>query len=163
MTQDTQIDHVWTLVEKIGSCMLTTLLPHGGMRARPMHALLDRDSGYLWLITDRRGAKEDEIKTCPDVCLAFAETSSNTYLSIAGRAELFQDAGKAKELWSKEAQAWWPEGPDDPNVRVMRVAPDRAEYWDARGNSITVALKLAAARISGRPPDLGENRKVQFR
>jgi hypothetical protein len=30
----------------------------------------------------------------------------------------------------------------------------------ARRNSITVALKLAAARLSGHPPDLGENKKV---
>jgi hypothetical protein len=41
--------------------------------------------------------------------------------------------------------------------------PDSAEYWDTRGNSITVALKLTAARLSGNPPALGENRKVSMR
>jgi general stress protein 26 len=163
MTHDSQIDHIWTLAEQIGSCMLSTMLPQGGIRARPMHALTDRDGGCFWFVTDERGAKDDEIRTSPDVCLAFADTKSNTYLSITGRAELFQDAVKAKELWSSEAQTWWPKGPGDPNVRVMRVLPDHAEYWDTRGNSITVALKLAAARIAGRPPDLGENRKVQIR
>jgi hypothetical protein len=34
-------------------------------------------------------------------------------------------------------------------------------YWDTRGNSITVALKLAMARMAGKPPDLSE--KVQLR
>jgi general stress protein 26 len=57
----------------------------------------------------------------------------------------------------------WPKGSTDPDVRVLRVVPDNAEFWDTRGNSITVTLKLAAARISGRPPALGENKKVQMR
>jgi general stress protein 26 len=56
-----------------------------------------------------------------------------------------------------------PKGPTDADVRVLRVIPEAAEYWDTRGNSITVALKLAAARLAGRPPDLGENKKVRLR
>src|SRR5258707_437688 len=72
-------------------------------------------------------------------------------------------AGKAEELWSTEAQAWWPRGPRDPSVRVLRVIPEQAEYWDTRGNSITVALKLVAARLAGRAPDLGESKKVSVR
>jgi general stress protein 26 len=79
---------------------------------------------------------------------------------MAGRAEMLRDIARAQELWSPETQAWWPKGPTDPDVRVLRVVPDHAEYWDARRNSITVALKLAAARLSGHPPDLGENKKV---
>jgi general stress protein 26 len=74
-----------------------------------------------------------------------------------------RDAAKAGQLWSSEAEAWWPKGPNDPDVRVLRVVPDSAEYWDTRGNSITVALKLAMARMAGKPPDLGENEKVQLR
>jgi general stress protein 26 len=72
------------------------------------------------------------------------------------------DVAKIRELWSTEAQAWWPKGPADPDVRVLRVVPDSAEYWDTRGNSMIVALKLAAARLSGNPPDLGENEKVRL-
>jgi hypothetical protein len=32
---------------------------------------------------------------------------------------------------------------------VLHVTPEDAEYWDTRGNSIVVALKLAAARLAG--------------
>jgi general stress protein 26 len=160
-SKDAQIEHVWTLAEEIGICMLTT--SSGGiMRARPMHALLDREGGCVWFITDQRGAKDQEIEADPDVCLAFADPRSNTYVSITGRAEITRDVAKAEELWSNEAQAWWPRGPGDPSVRVLRVTADRAEFWDTRGNSITVALKLTAARISGNPPDLGENKKVRM-
>ena len=161
-SQDSQIDHVWNLADKTGACMLVTNSGRG-LRARPMHALPDREAGCLWFITDQRGAKDDEIKAAPAVCLAFADTGSNSYLSITGHAEVLRDVAKATALWSNEAQAWWPKGPSDPEVRVLRIIPDEAEYWDTRGNSITVALKLAAAQVSGHPPDLGENRKVQMK
>jgi general stress protein 26 len=156
------VDHVWEIAGKIKTCMLVTISA-SKMRSRPMHAMPDRGGGYLWFITDQRGAKDDEIRAAPDVCLGFADTASNTYLSITGRAELFRDIAKARELWSIETQAWWPKGPTDPDVRVLRVTPDSAEYWDARGNSVTVALKLVVARLSGHAPDLGENEKVQLR
>ena len=160
-SQDREIDRVWQVAEKIGTRMFVTA-PGAGPRARPMHALPDRDTGCFWFITDLRGTKDDEIKFGPDVCLAFADTGSNTYLSITGRAEVLHDAAKAKELWSNEAQAWWPNGPTDPDVCVVRVVPDNAEFWDTRGNSMTIALKLVAARLSGHSPDLGENKKVQM-
>jgi general stress protein 26 len=160
-TTSSQTDHVWEIAEKIKTCMLATL-SGDRLRSRPMHAMPDREAGCLWFITDQRGTKDEEIKVASDVCLAFADTGSNTYLSITGRAEVLRDATKARELWSAEAQAWWPKGPTDPEVRVLRVIPDSAEYWDTRGNTITVALKLAAARRSGHPPDLGENKKVRL-
>jgi transcription elongation GreA/GreB family factor len=58
-------------------------------------------SGCLWFITDQRGAKDSEIKAAPDVCLAFAETDSNSYLSITGCAEVLQDVAKATALWRR--------------------------------------------------------------
>ncbi len=159
---ETDLDRVWEIIEDVGVCMVTT---HAGgrMRSRPMHAIADRDDGAIYFITDTRGAKDDEIAAAPDVCLAFADIGDNTYLSITGEAELARDPAKAEELWSTEAQAWWPRGPHDPSVRVLCVTPAQAEYWDARGNAITVALKLAAARMARRQPDLGENKKLRVR
>jgi len=159
---ETDLDRVWEIMEDISVCMVTT---HAGgqMRSRPMHAIPDRDENAVYFITDTRGAKDDEIAAAPDVCLAFADIGDNTYLSITGTAETVRDPDKAEEFWSTEAQAWWPRGPRDPAVRVLRVAPEQAEYWDTRGNSVTVALKLMAARMSGRQPDLGTNRKVNVR
>jgi general stress protein 26 len=159
---EAELDRVWEIVEDVAICMVTT---HAGgkMRSRPMHAILERDEGAIYFVTDTRGAKDDEIAAAPDVCLAFADIGDNTYLSITGRAEMIRDPDKAEELWSSEAQAWWPRGPQDPSVRVLRVVPEQAEYWDTRGNSIVIALKMMAARMTGKQPDLGENKKVPLR
>jgi Pyridoxamine 5'-phosphate oxidase like len=74
-----QTKHIWDIAERIGTCMLTT---HMGdrLRSRPMHAIIERRAGCLWFITDQRGA--EEIKAQPDVCLAFADIGSNTFLSL---------------------------------------------------------------------------------
>ena len=159
---ETDLDRVWEIMEDVSICMVTT---HAGgkMRSRPMHAIPDRDENAIYFITDTRGAKDDEIAAAPDVCLSFADIGDNTYLSITGAAEMVHDPAKAEEFWSTEAQASWPRGPQDPSVRVLRVDPEQAEYWDTRGNSVTVALKLMAARMAGRQPDLGESRKVRVR
>jgi general stress protein 26 len=159
---ESDLDRIWEIMEDIAVCMVTTHAG-GSMRSRPMHAIPDRDDGAIYFVTDTRGAKDDEIAAAPDVCLAFADIGDNTYLSITGRAEMIRDLAKAEELWSTEAQAWWPRGPRDPAVRVLRVVPEQAEYWDTRGNSITVALKLMAARVTGQEPDLGESKKVSVR
>jgi general stress protein 26 len=155
------VERVWEIIEDIPVCMVTT---HAGgtMRSRPMHAVADQDAGCIYFLTDSRGAKDDEIADNPDVCLAFADVDDNTYLSLSGRAEVVRDAALAEELWSPEAQAWWPQGPGDADVRVVRVLPEAAEYWDARGNSATVSLKLEEARQTGHEPDLGANEKVRM-
>jgi general stress protein 26 len=155
------VERVWDIIEDIPVCMVTTHAG-GAMRSRPMHAVADRDAGCIYFLTDIRGAKDDDIAADPDVCLAFADVGDNTYLSLSGRAEVVRNAALAEELWSPEAEAWWPLGPTDPDVRVLRVIPDAAEYWDTRGNSVTVALRLAAARLTGEQPDLGGNEKVRL-
>ncbi len=156
------VDRMWEIIDEVSICMVTTHAA-GKLRARPMHAIPDRDAGCIWFITDSRGAKEEEIAAAPDVCLAFADPADNTYLSITGQAEMVGSQTKAEDLWSAEAQAWWPKGPSDPTIRVLRVVPDAGEYWDTRGSSMTVALKLAAARITGQGPQRGDDRKVRLR
>ena len=55
-------------------------------------------------------------------------------------------------------EAFW-DGEDDPNIRVLRVRPSSAEFWDSPGKIVT-SVKMAAAVLTGSKPKLGENRKV---
>jgi general stress protein 26 len=116
----------------------------------------------VWFVTDNVGAKDGEIGCAPDVCLSFADTKNNTYLCVVGTADMIKDPKKAEELWSLEAQVWWPKGPQDPNVRVLRVVPRTAEYWDTRGSAVSVMLKLVVARIAGGEADLGDQKRVDL-
>lgn len=151
------IDRTWDLMEKIGFAMLVTR-DGEQMRARPMSAFVERDHNAIYFLTDARRHKDDEIAAHPEVNLAFADTGGQKYVSLTGLAAVSNDRAKIKELFSTPAKAWW-DSADDPNIRVLKVTPNDAEFWDSPGSLVSY-VKMAAAVVTGSRPDLGDNRKV---
>jgi general stress protein 26 len=153
------IDRVWHIVEKVGVAMLTTRFA-GGLRARPLEARPDRAAGLIWFLTDMRSGKDGEVATSPDVGLVFIDAGDKAYLSITGRAEILRDTAQAAKIWKSTDQVWWPGGPDDPTLRLLRVEPKTAELWDGPSSAAVAAFEFAKARLTGGKPNLGENRKI---
>ena len=154
-------DRVWDIIEKVGVCMLTTRFG-GGLRARPLEARPEREAGVIWFVTDARSDKEHEIEAAHDVCLVFVDHAAKAYLSITARAEVQDDHTQAAAIWQATDNAWW-EGPDDPNVCVLRVKPVIAELWDGPSSTAVAIYEFAKASLTGQEPNLGENRKVTVR
>ena len=100
----------------------------------------------------------DQDHVYDNVCVGFAHTSGHKYLSVTGTANVFDDRAKVHELWDASNKAFW-DSADDPNIRILRVRPSMAEFWDTPGKIVT-SVKMAAAALTGAKPDLGENRKV---
>ena len=152
-------ERVWQLMKKIGFAMLVT---HDGdkLRARPMSAYVQRDDNTIYFLTDARRHKDEEIARNPGINLSFADAGSQTYVSLTGTASVSNDRAKIKDLFSIAAKAWW-DSPDDPNIRVLKITPDDAEFWDSPGTVISY-VKMAAAAISGNRPEIGDNRKVSL-
>jgi len=157
---DNDSDRVWELMKKIGICMLATW-DGSELHARPMGAYVRREDDAIFFLTDARQHKEDEIRQYGKVCLAFADTSGQKYVSLAGHAEVVNDRAKVRELWGTPAKAWW-NSPDDPSIRVLKVMPQEAQYWDSPGTAVST-IKMTAAALTGKRPDMGENRKVVMR
>ena len=94
------------------------------------------------------------------ICLALADNRSQKYVSITGHAELIDDRNRIREVWSIYDKAFWPDK-DDPRIRVLRVTPESAEFWEGAGTVVT-AVKLVAAMASGERMNVGANEKVGF-
>jgi general stress protein 26 len=156
---DRNIERAWELMDKIGFAMLVTR-DADKLRARPMRAYLERDENAIYLLTDARRHKDEEIARNPGVNLSFADTGSMKYVSLTGTATISNDRARIKELFSTPAKAWWGSA-DDPNIRVLKVAPDDAEFWDSPGSVISY-VKMAVAAATGSRPDIGDNRKVSM-
>ena len=154
-----QIDRIWDIIEKVGVAMLTTKFG-GGLRARPLEARPDRAAGIIWFLTHMRSGKDDEFAASPDVGLVFIDAGDKAYLSITGRAEALRDTAQAAAIWKSSDQVWWPGGPDDPTLRVLRVEPKTAELWDGPSSLAGTAFEFAKAKRTGAKPNLGENRKI---
>ena len=159
MTNDNarDVERAWELMKKIGFAMLVT---HDGnkLRARPMSAFLERENNAIYFLTDARRHKDEEIARNPGVNLSFANAGDQKYVSVTGTAVVSNDRAKIKQLFSTPAKAWW-DSADDPNIRVLKVMPDDAEFWDTPGSVISY-VKMATAAVTGSRPEIGDNRKV---
>jgi general stress protein 26 len=158
MAEETHRNRVWDVIERVGVGMLTTHFA-GGFRARPVEPRPDRAAGLIWIVTDLRSGKEHEIETEHDVGLTFVDAKQRAYLSLTARAEVRRDHAKAAAIWRSPDNLWW-DGPDDPNVCVLRITPLLAELWDGPASTAIAAFEVVKARLTGEKPNLGENRKV---
>ena len=152
-------DRIWELAEKIDICMFTTW-DGARQRSRPLSARVERDAHAVYFLVDVSGDKNGEIEKFPWVSLAWADNSNWKYVVIEGKAKLSNDRAKIKELWEPTAQAWWKDE-NDPNIRVLKVTPTEAEFWDGPGRTVAM-IKMMVAAATGSRPDMGENRKVSM-
>ena len=155
--QARDVDRAWELMTRIGYAMLVTR-DGDRLRGRPMTAYVEREENAIYFLTDARQHKAEEIARSPAVNLSFADTGVQRYVSIAGRAVVTDDRDKIRELFSAPALAWW-KSADDPDIRLLKVTPEEAEFWDSPGKLVAYA-KMAAAVVTGTHPQIGGNRKV---
>lgn len=159
MANRTDPEMVWSLMEKIGFCMLST---HDGddIRSRPMAAHVDREANAVYFLSDVAAHKDDEIAQDHNVGLAFADPDDQKYVSLTGHAEVQNDRERIRELWSTPAKAWW-KSPDEPSIRVVKVTPKDAEYWDSPGTVVSY-VKMLAASMTDAKPAIGRSAKVRM-
>lgn len=110
--------------------MLTTEGEEGHLHSRPMQTLETEEDGVLWFFTSRSSRKAWEINQHARVNLAYADGGKDTFISVAGEAVLVEDRRRAERLWSPVQKAWFPGGVDDPDLVLLRVDVEEAEYWD---------------------------------
>ena len=148
------------LVKGARVAMLTTVGPDGTLRSRPMASLKAPFDGDLWFFTRVATPKTEEIRDNDHVNVSFVDGDDNRYLSVSGRASLVRDAARIEELWSKRLRAWFPEGKKDPDLALLRVKVDRAEYWDSKKAGM-VALAGGPGRAAAKPAEPAvDNRKT---
>lgn len=150
--QDKQ-EKLLALLKHFDTAMLVTRSDEGCLRSRPMALAEVDDDGSLWFLTERDSAKLDEIAAEPTVNVALQ--SSNRFVSISGTAAPVEDPQKLNEIWNDSWKIWFPAGKDDPNLLLLRVDPDRGEYWDNSGLSgAKYLIEVSRAFFKGERPDV---------
>ena len=149
------------MIKDIDLCMLTTVDESGDLHSRPMSLNGDvDDKGNLWFFTSSNSHKASEIERTPNVNVSFIDTDQQHYISISGAAELVHDKQKIKELWKPILKAWFPNGPDQPDVALLKVKVSKAEYWDTPSSTIAQAISFVSAILTGKQVEMGENKKL---
>lgn len=149
------------LVESIEIAMLTTI-DGDVLRSRPMDTQEIDENGNLWFLTGADSHKDEEIAKDNRVNVSYASPDDNTYVSVSGTAEIMRDQEKIDELWSPLHKAWFPEGKDDPNIRILKVNIEQAEYWDSGSSAFQQVYGFLKAIATGESADGGENEKINL-
>ena len=142
------------LVEDMSVAMLTTFNDAGLLDSRPMAPLEMDSEGAVWFFTEHDSSKTSYLSTAN---LAFSDASNSTYVSLAGRGEIHKNKEDIHRLWTVFAKPWFPDGPDSPNLALLKFIPSSAEYWDAPSSKTVRLFSLAASIVTGKPVNMGDH------
>ena len=159
-TNQEKVEKLRELIKEIDFAMLTTVDAGGNLRSRPMSTQQAEFDGDVWFITSNDTTMAAEIRRDNRVNVSYAQPDKQRYISVSGTAELVYDRARIDEFWSPIYKAYFPDGKDDPNLRLVKIKVDKAEYWDSKGLIPTV-IAFAQA-LAGKESELSENEKIEL-
>jgi general stress protein 26 len=148
------------LIKDVHIAMLTTIDEEGALRSRPMAAAQVAFDGELWFFTGADAPKVEEAQLHHQVNVSFADLEHQRYVSISGTATLVPDRQKMEALWSPWFRTWFPQGLDEPNLTLLKVDVEKAEYWDAPSSTMVRFYGVVKATLTGKAPQAGEHAKL---
>lgn len=162
MTDDSADDmhRLAQLIKDVRVAMFTTILDDAP-RSRPMFTQDHPFDGTLWFMTSVDSGITQDIARKPSVLLTYAHPGKETYITINGTATVSNDRAMIHELWNAAAKVWFPAGEDDPAIRLIQVAVERAEFWDAPAAPVR-AVQFAKAYLTGQQMEGGTHETLHL-
>jgi general stress protein 26 len=156
-----QLTQAWEVMDDIRVAMATTWT-NKGMRSRPLTAHVDTQAEQLYFIVPFDTDICHELLANDELHLSFVDLKAQNYVSITTSAIVIQDASMAKKLWNIFARAWFPDGPDDPDIRIIQAKPKMLEYWEGESSRLVMAWEVGKSLLTKKPPAIGEKATVQY-
>ena len=126
-----ELASVAELLKDLDICMLTTRPGAGSLHGRPMsnNGEVEYD-GDSWFFAQEGSRKVIEIDADPSVELAFIDTPNGTWINVEGEASVVRDdPDRKRDLWQKDLERWFPGGPEDPDVVLIKVSARHIDAW----------------------------------
>lgn len=144
------------LIDKIDIGMLGTYPDDSSyIHAVPMSRQEVDDEGNIWFLFSSESDTHAHLQQNKQVSLLYSDIQSYSFLSINGAAEVSQDQARIDKYWNKMVEGWFEKGKEDPRIRVLKVTPAEAHYWDTKSNKLVTFFKVAAGAITGTKVDTG--------
>ena len=163
-TRADDIKKMGEMIKDIRFAMLTTAMPDGTLRSRPMATQQAEFDGDLWFFTAASAPKVGEVQRERQVNVSYADAGSQRYVSVSGSAQLVRDRPKIEQLWNPIFRAWVPQGLEDPDLALLKVSVERAEYWDAPSGKLVQLYGFVKALATGKRPgdEIADNQKIDL-
>ena len=130
-------------------------------RAVPMSPYADKDEGVIWFITAEGTDAQTAANGAGTVRLIYGDSGAKLYGTVEGSLTQADNSAKLDELWSPVAAAWFEDGREDDDVRLLAFRPTRGEIWATDG-AAGFLYQIAKANRSDDTPDMGEHGSISF-
>jgi general stress protein 26 len=138
------------------TAILVTRGPDGHFHARPMATQERHAEDGIWFATEAGSDKCRHIESDPHVAVAFHQGKHDAdYLSVSGRAEIVRDRARIHAMWDASWKPWFPDGPDQADLVLIRVVPQHVEWVKPPGGKLGVLKTMAKRTLTHQrePPD----------
>lgn len=142
--------------------MVTTMTQDGQHIGRPMAVQQVEPNGDLWFFTSKSSRKAQHIQANPQVGVTFSDNKDGTWISVSGNAVLVEDKAKAEELWNPLLKAWFSDGVESPDLVLLKVQSEGAEYWDSPSSKVVTLFSMVKGAVTGKSADPGQNSTVDL-
>lgn len=137
MTDETKIrERFWKELSESPFLMLGLANAHE--HHIPMTAQLDKDADHCFWFYTRKG---NRLAAGGPAMAQFAGKDHNLFACIDGTLVQETDPAVIDRYWSKQVEAWYPQGRNDPDLLMLRFDLGDAEIWLA-DMSLTGLFKM---------------------
>ena len=143
------------LIKDVKVAMLTTTDPRGWLHSRPMVTQEAEFDGDLWFLSSKNAAKAADIRDRRQVNVSFSCPGQSVFVSISGVATLVDDRGRITALWNRSYEPWFPSGPGDPDLVLIKVEAEEADCWQQNQPTRFPALRRPTPGFRDIEPDAG--------
>jgi general stress protein 26 len=118
------VQEFWQAFEKSPFIMIRR--EDAGGHAEPMTAQLDRDARHtIWFFA----ARSNRIAGGGRAMGQFSAKDHDLFACLAGTLVEETDPARFERHWSREVEAWFPGGRNDPDLMMLRFEIEDAEVW----------------------------------
>jgi general stress protein 26 len=160
MSDAESINKVTDIINDSHIGMFTTINEEGALVSRPLAVQEVKDDGDMWFFTSANSSQVAHIRANPAVNVAFGQRTE--WVSVAGTAEVVTDRQLIHDKWNQVVEAWFPDGPDTPEVVLLHVDSDSAEYWTSPGGTAATVLQWIKSKVTHSRMSVGESRTVEL-
>ncbi|MBC7545297.1 MAG: pyridoxamine 5'-phosphate oxidase family protein [Candidatus Sericytochromatia bacterium] len=149
MATNVTMDDLLQRLKEFSVAMLTTITPAGYIHSRPMMTQESEGDADLWFVSALDTEKIAEIRANPKIGVVYFRDRDNAYVSLSGDAQIREDRQLIHDKWQESWRPWFPEGPDQQNICMIKVDAKEVEMWEPAGGYLRQRLEIARAYLTG--------------
>ncbi len=153
---------LWAEIEKAHIGMLG-VVDGPPQHFQPMTCFCEPEAGEIWFFTRAETDLARDVSAgVRKAMLVIQSKDREAQACVGGELTIEMDRARIDQWWSPMVAAWYPEGKDDPDLRLIRMKCQDARVWLSDAGPIKYAWEVTRANLTGRQPDLGGRTDVRL-